>query len=102
MPKLDLHEFKDDLKATPGPGSKAPPRTIRASDLDENFAKVTLIESAEDPPPYQVEYTKDGTRLKNIRGLPEDAIAKQFDVCENGQAEQYWFVVWENEPDLPE
>lgn len=33
-------------------------------------------------------------------GLPEGAIAKEFDVCENGQAQTYWFVVWEQEPNL--
>jgi hypothetical protein len=96
----DLHKFERDLKNRPGPGSNAPPVSIRAKDLDENYKKVTLIESNEDPPPYTVEYTKEGTRLKDIRGLPPDAIAKQFDVCENGQPKRYWFVVWEQEPEL--
>lgn len=33
-------------------------------------------------------------------GLPDGAIAKEFDICENGQPTTYWFAVWENEPDL--
>jgi len=72
MAKADLHEFKEDLKNKPGPGSDAPPRTIRASDLDDNFKKVMLIESDNiDPPPYEVEYTEDGTMLKNLKTLPD-------------------------------
>lgn len=31
-------------------------------------------------------------------GLPEGATAKLFDVCENGQPKQYWFVVWDQKP----
>ena len=39
--------------------------------------------------------------------LPRDiedgpAIAKEFTVCENGTPKNYWFVVWNKEPDLPE
>jgi hypothetical protein len=72
MAKADLHEFKDDLKNKPGPGSNAPPRTIRARDLDENFKKVMLIESDDvDPVPYELEYNDDGTMLKNLKQLPD-------------------------------
>jgi hypothetical protein len=72
MAKADLHEFKEDLKNKPGPGSDAPPRTVRASDLDGNFKKVMLIESDDvDPVPYEVEYTEDGTILKNLKQLPD-------------------------------
>jgi hypothetical protein len=72
MAKADLHEFKEDLKNKPGKGSDAPPRTIRASDLDGNFKKVMLIESDDvDPPAYEVEYTEDGTMLKNLKQLPD-------------------------------
>jgi hypothetical protein len=72
MAKADLHEFKEDLKNKPGPGSDAPPRTVRASDLDGNFKKVMLIESDDvDPVPYEVEYTEDGTMLKNLKQLPD-------------------------------
>ena len=33
-------------------------------------------------------------------GLPDGAIAKEFDVCENGSPTSYWFVVWNAEPNL--
>ena len=96
----ELHKFERDLKNNPPKGSNAPPRTVRAKDLDENFVKVTLIESDIDPPPYRVKYTDDGTMLTDIRGLPEGAIAKEFDVCENGQPRKWWFLVWEEEPNV--
>jgi hypothetical protein len=74
MAQAELHKFREDLKKTPGPGSDAPPRTLSASDLDGNFKKVMLIESDDgDPPPYEVEYTDDGTRLKNLKHLPDGA-----------------------------
>lgn len=96
----DLHKFKDDLKEKPGRGQVKPPRVISAKNLDENFAKVTVIDSDKEPPAYRVKYTKDGAILTDLKGLPKDAIAKQFDVCENGQAVTYWFVVWTSMPDL--
>lgn len=102
MASPDLHKFEQDLKNRPAKGSDAPPRTLRAKDLDDNFSKITVIETGDDPPPYEVEYTKDGTKLKNIRGLPKNAIAKEFFVCEFGQPRSYWFIVWEDEPQLPE
>jgi hypothetical protein len=72
MADIDLHEFKEDLKNKPWAGSDAPPRTIRASDLDGNFKKVMLIESDDiDPVPYEVEYTEDGTKLKNLKTAPD-------------------------------
>jgi hypothetical protein len=72
MASATLHKFKDDLKNIPGPGSDAPPRTIRASDLDGNFKKVLLIESDDfDPVPYDVDHTEDGTVLKNIKQIPD-------------------------------
>lgn len=73
MPLPDLHKFERDLKNRPGPGSNAPPVSIRAKDLDGNYRKVTLIASDQDPPLYQVEYTADGTRLTRL--LPEGANA---------------------------
>lgn len=33
-------------------------------------------------------------------GLPEGATAKLFDVCENGEPKQYWFVVWDQKPNF--
>jgi hypothetical protein len=35
-------------------------------------------------------------------GLPEGAMFKEFDVCENGNPTTYWFVVWNEEPFLEE
>ncbi len=91
--------FSDYLRAQPLEND--PPRSIRARDLDNNFARLTVISPKTDPPPYRVEYTKDGTVLKDIAGLPPDAIAKQITLCENGQPKAYWFVVWEEKPQLP-
>ena len=99
--KPDLHLFERDLKIKPPLGSNAPPRTIRAKDLDENNRKLTILKSEGDPPAYRVKYTKDGTVLTDIQGLPPNAIAKEFDVCENGSPTSYWFVVWNEEPQLP-
>jgi hypothetical protein len=45
--------------------------------------------------------SEKGTELLDISGLPPDAIAKQINVCENGQPRSYWFVVWEEKPKLP-
>jgi hypothetical protein len=98
---IDLHRFKEDLEKVPPKGSNAPPRSISATDLDGNFDKVTVLPSKTDPPEYQVSYREDGVLLSEFKaGLPEGAFAKQFDVCENGQPIQYWFVVWEQEPEL--
>jgi hypothetical protein len=96
----ELHIFTEDLKHRPAPGSNAPPRTVRAKDLDDNFKKVTLLESNEDPPAYNIEYTKHGVLLTGISGLPEGATAKEFNVCENGNPESYWLLTWEDEPEL--
>jgi hypothetical protein len=74
MASIDLHKFRDDLRNAPGKGSDAPPRTIRASDLDGNFKKVTIIESDDvDPVPYELEHTEGGTMLKNLKQLPDGA-----------------------------
>jgi hypothetical protein len=94
----DLHKFSDDLRAKPADGSAAPPRSISAGKLDGNFKKVTLILPKDDPKSYTVEYTREGTRLKIKRGLPDGAAFRQFDVCENGQPVQYWMVTWDEEP----
>lgn len=60
----DLHKFTDDLRRRPGKGVSAPPRAIRAIDLDENNRKLTIVAPVENPPRYTVEYTREGTRLK--------------------------------------
>lgn len=92
--------FSDYLRAQPL--SNDPPRSIRARDLDNNFARATVIAPKVNKPPYKVEYTDKGTILKDIAGLPPNAIAKQFGICENGEPALYWFVVWEEKPELPE
>lgn len=102
MARPELHEFERLVQNQPAPGSSDYPVAIKAKHLDENWKRVTVIESDEDPLPYTVEYTEDGTILRDISGLPPDAIAKQITICENGTPKSYWFVVWDNEPDLPE
>ena len=96
-----LHRFQDDLLKKPALGSMAPPRTIKAKDLDDNHLKLRLLKGEGTPPAYKVKYTKLGTIITDIQGLPANAIAKEFDVCENGTPTSYWFVVWNNEPTLP-
>jgi hypothetical protein len=81
MATIDLHLFERDLANIPGKGSSAPPRTIKAKDLDENNKKLTLLPDQSETPAYTVEYTQDGTRLK-FEG-------KEFDVCENGTPVKY-------------
>jgi hypothetical protein len=85
MAAPDLHKFRDDLKNRPGPGSNAPPRSIRAEDLDENYKKVTVVRPSTIPvglqPDYEMRYKKDGSEVI-LRG----AI---FDVCENGVPVKY-------------
>jgi hypothetical protein len=101
MSRIDLHKFEQDLKNKPGLGSMDAPRTIKAKKLDDNNKKLTLLKGEGEPPPYQVKYTPEGTIITDIQGLPANAIAKEFDVCENGTPTSYWFVVWNNEPTLP-
>ena len=68
-----LHKFEDDLRARPSKGSNAPPRSVRAKDLDENFIKTAVIAPQEEHPRYSVEYTREGTRLKIAPELPQEA-----------------------------
>lgn len=69
MTAPDLHKFKDDLAKRPALGTLAPPRIVKAQDLDDNFRKTTLLEGAGNPKLYEVRYTKDGTRITRI--LPD-------------------------------
>lgn len=62
----DLHKFERDLTNIPPPGSNAPPRTIRAKNLDDNYRKITLLPGEGSPPLYDVRYTKDGTRITRL------------------------------------
>lgn len=66
-----LHRFEDDLRARPSKGSNAPPRTLKAKDLDENFIKAAVIAPQEERPRYSVKYTREGTMLKIEPELPE-------------------------------
>ena len=85
MASPDLHKFRDDLKNRTAPGSNAPPVSIRAKDLDENYKKVTAVVPTNNEagyvPDYDLKYTKDGTELR-FWGY-------EFDVCENGQPVKY-------------
>jgi hypothetical protein len=101
MADIDLHRFKEDLDKVPPKGSNLPPRSISATNLDENFNKVTLLPSETDPPEYQVSYREDGVIISDISGLPQGAVAREFSVCENGNPETYWLLTWDQEPELP-
>ena len=81
MDTIDLHIFERDLANKPGKGSMAPPRTIRAKDLDGNNKKLTLLPDKGETPVYTVKHEQDGTRL--------NFTTKEFDVCENGIAVKY-------------
>jgi hypothetical protein len=101
MADIDLHKFKKDLDNVPPRGSNQPPVSIRARDLDGNFEKVTVLPSEAIPPEYQVTYRDDGVILSDINGLPEGAVAREFNVCENGNPVTYWLLTWDQEPELP-
>jgi hypothetical protein len=116
--------FKDYLnrRAT----GNDPPVSIKAKDLDENFAFTTVIENpdeTDDNKSYRVKYEESGTVLE-ITALPKgerkgDILywnpegngkwvvlpapegstigIKQFDVCQNGQPKQVNMLVWETD-----
>jgi len=65
----ELHEFERLKKNKPAPGVADYPLVIKAIHLDENFKMTTLLESNANPKLYDLEYTKDGTRITRI--LPE-------------------------------
>jgi hypothetical protein len=69
MALIDLHLFERDLANKPGKGSSAPPRTIRAKDLDNNNKKLTVLQGEGTPPSYTVKYTPDGIIL-NVLPTP--------------------------------
>jgi hypothetical protein len=70
MARIDLHLFERDLANKPGKGSSAPPRTIRAKDLDNNNKKLTVLQGEGSPPSYTVKYTPDGIILNVLPTLP--------------------------------
>ena len=79
-----LRKFRDMLAAGSGPGAvKQPPYTIRAKDLDKNFALCYPLPTEGNNSPYKIERpTDEGFRLKGN---------KIFDVCENGKPAKYAF-----------
>ena len=96
--------FGDFLKNKPAEGSNASPVSIKAKDLDDAFATTTLIKHPDESDSnrgYTVEYKPEGTHI-NGRWLPQKAEAKKFDVCENGTPTEYWLVVWDEEPTIPD
>jgi hypothetical protein len=70
MARPDLHLFERDLANKPGKGSNAPPRTIRAKDLDDNNKKLTLLQGEGSPPSYSVKYTPDGIIITGLLPTP--------------------------------
>jgi hypothetical protein len=70
MDKINLHFFERDLINTVGIGSNAPPRTIRAKDLDGNNKRLTLLPDQSETPSYTVKYTQDGIILNVLPALP--------------------------------
>jgi hypothetical protein len=66
----ELHNFERLAKNKPAKGSKDYPVTIKGKDLDENWKMTTLLEGEGDPKLYEVEYTKDGTRITRILPKP--------------------------------
>jgi hypothetical protein len=56
-----LHIFANDLATKVSGNSSAPPRSIKASNLDNNFKAVTIIPNHNIP--YTVNYVVDGTSL---------------------------------------
>lgn len=74
------------------------PSTVSASKLDANFAAVTVINPPDES--YRVEYDAKGIILANLRGVPDGATARQFNVCDNGTPRTYWMLTWDTEPEL--
>lgn len=75
---MKLHLFKSQLS---GDDEKKPPYTIRAKDLDDNFAKCFPQTLDGNNHPYRVvRSASDNWRLEGT---------KVFDVCENGRPVRY-------------
>jgi hypothetical protein len=81
---IDLHKFERDLKNRPAFGSNAPPRTIKAKNLDDNNKKLTLLKGEGTPALYEVQYTKDGTRITRILPTPPESTAMHVLTITNG------------------
>jgi len=63
-----LHFFADDLRNKTKGNTNAPPRSIRAADLDDNFKCVSIVSTGDIP--YGVNYSKDGTSLSIFPPIP--------------------------------
>jgi hypothetical protein len=61
--KFGLVRFRDYLTSRPAPGSSAPPATIKAADLDNNFDRLVLMD---DPTGkiFKVSVTESGQKLE--------------------------------------
>jgi hypothetical protein len=66
MARPELHDFERLAKNKPAKGSNDYPVAIKAKHLDENWKRTTLLEGSGEPKLYEVEYTKDGTRITKI------------------------------------
>jgi hypothetical protein len=88
MPNPSLVKFRDYLTASPPKGSTAPPRTIKADDLDWNFKNCTVIDSQSTGSPiYEAQYSQEGTELiftANGRAVTW----REIDVCVDGVAKK--------------
>jgi hypothetical protein len=62
----ELHNFERLAKNKPAKGSNDYPVAIKGKDLDENWKMTTLLAGEGEPKLYEVEYTKDGTRITRI------------------------------------
>jgi hypothetical protein len=66
--KNGLVLFESYLTERDSPGRNLPPRSIKASDLDNNFKKTTLIEptSGDGKGSYKVKITENGTEIEFV------------------------------------
>lgn len=90
MPNPSLIKFRDYLTARPPKGSSAPPRTIKADDLDGNFKRCTVNKSQvqfNGQPVYDVLYSSEGTELVfQVDG--RYAYWREIDICVDGVAKK--------------
>jgi hypothetical protein len=94
MPNPSLVKFRDYLTASPPKGSTAPPRTIKADDLDGNFRRCTVNKSqvqfnnsVNAGPLYDVQYTAEGTELIFSAG-GRYVYWREIDICVDGVAKK--------------
>ena len=79
-----LVKFRDYLKSSLTKGSSEPPVSIKAKDLDDNFAATTLIESKDTTDKvYKIKYAKEGKSIEFICG-DKKVKWQEIDICVNG------------------